>query len=58
MEADRDHVDARCELWSNNDDGGLSDSDPDLSSDDDTCSSKIKQGLGTRMNILWEPVDE
>jgi hypothetical protein len=39
-------------------DGGLTDSDPDLSSDDDRCSSKDKQGLSTRMNILWEPVDE
>jgi hypothetical protein len=34
------------------DDGGLSDSDPDLSSDDDGCSSEGGLGrLGTRMNI-------
>jgi hypothetical protein len=37
----------------------LTDSDPDLSSDDDDrCSSKDKQGLSTRMNIPWEAVDE
>ena len=33
-------------------------SDPDLSSDDDGCSSKDKQGLSTRTNIPWELVDE
>jgi hypothetical protein len=43
---------------SNNDDGGLTDSDPDLSSDDDGCSSKDKQGSSTGMNIPWETVDE
>ncbi|KAL5312933.1 hypothetical protein ACEPPN_019359 [Leptodophora sp. 'Broadleaf-Isolate-01'] len=41
----------RCEPSSSNDDGGLSDSDPDVSSDDDGCSS-------ARMNIPWDPVDE
>ncbi|KAH0535945.1 hypothetical protein FGG08_007156 [Glutinoglossum americanum] len=40
------------------DDDGLSDSDPDLSSGDDGCSSKEKQGSSTRMNIPWEAVDE
>jgi len=35
-----------------NDESGLSDSDPDLSSDDDACSSKKKQGSSIRMNIL------
>lgn len=43
---------------SSNDDGGLSDSDPDLSSDDDGCSSKDDQGLSTQVNIPWDPVDE
>jgi hypothetical protein len=43
---------------SSDDDGGLSDSDPDLSSDDDGCSSKDDQGLSTRVNIPWDPVDE
>jgi hypothetical protein len=44
---------------SGDDDGGLSDSDPDLSSDDDGCSSE--GGLGrssTRMNIPWGVLDE
>lgn len=40
------------------DESGLSDGDPDLSSDDSTCSSKKKQGSSTRMNIPWKPVDE
>jgi hypothetical protein len=40
------------------DDGDLSDSDPDLSSDDDRCSSKDDQGLSTRANIPWDPLDE
>jgi hypothetical protein len=35
-----------------------SDSDPDLSSDDDACSSKKKQGSSIRMNIPWDPIDE
>ncbi|MCJ1357476.1 MAG: hypothetical protein MMC33_007472 [Icmadophila ericetorum] len=50
----------RCEPSSSNDDGGLSDSDPDISSDDDGCSSEAeKQGcLSVRMNIPWDPVDE
>jgi hypothetical protein len=43
---------------SSSDDGGLSDSDPDLSSDDDRCSSKDNQGLSTEVNIPWDPVDE
>jgi hypothetical protein len=41
-----------------NDESGLSDSDPDLSSDDDACSSKKKQGSSIRMNIPWDPIDE
>ena len=44
---------------SGDDDGGLSDSDPDLSSDDDGCSSEGGLGrLGTRMNIPWGALDE
>jgi hypothetical protein len=45
---------------SSNDDGGLSDSDPDVSSDDDGCSSEAEKqgGLSARMNIPWDPVDE
>ena len=43
---------------SSNDESGLSDSDPDLSSDDDACSSKKKQGSSIRINIPWDPVDE
>ncbi|KAL5316367.1 hypothetical protein ACEPPN_015412 [Leptodophora sp. 'Broadleaf-Isolate-01'] len=50
----------RCEPSSSNDDGGLSDSDPDVSSDDDGCSSEAAKqvGLSVRMNIPWDPVDE
>jgi len=50
----------RCEPSSSNDDGGLSDSDPDISSDDDGCSSEAAKqgGLSVRMNIPWDPVDE
>jgi hypothetical protein len=50
----------RCEPSSNNDDGGLSDSDPEVSSDDDGCSSEAEKlgGLSVRMNIPWDPVDE
>jgi hypothetical protein len=37
---------------SSSDDGGdLSDSDPDVSNDDDGYSSKGDQGLSTRVNI-------
>jgi hypothetical protein len=36
----------------------LSDSDPDLSSDDDGYSSEDKQGLSTGVNDRWDPVDE
>ena len=43
---------------SSNDESGLSDSESDLSSDDEVCSSKKKQGSSTRMNVPWEPVDE
>jgi hypothetical protein len=43
---------------SSDDDGGLSDNDPDLRGDDDGCLSKDKQGLSMRMNIPWEAVDE
>jgi len=41
-----------------NDESGLSDSDSDLSSNNDAYSSKEKQDSSTRMNIPWEPVDE
>ena len=44
---------------SSDDDGGLSESDPDLSSDDDGCSSEGGLGRsGTRVNIPWEALDE
>jgi hypothetical protein len=43
---------------SSDDQNGLSDSDPDLSSDDDVCSNKKKQGSSIRMNIPWDPIDE
>ena len=50
----------RCGPSSSNDDGGSSDSDPDVSSDDDGCSSEAEKqsGLSARMNIPWDPVDE
>jgi hypothetical protein len=48
----------RSEPSSSDDDGGLSDSDPDLSSDDDGCSSEDEQGLSTGVNDRWDPVDE
>jgi hypothetical protein len=48
----------RREPLSSDDDGGLSDSDPDLSSDDDGYSSEDKQGLSTGVNDRWDPVDE
>jgi hypothetical protein len=50
----------RCEPSSSNDDGGLSDSDSDVSTDDDGCSSEAEKqgGLSVRMNIPWDPVDE
>ena len=57
-------VDARAllseggEPSSSDDESGLSDSDPDLSSDDDACSSKKKLGSSIRTNIPWKPVDE
>lgn len=45
---------------SSNDDSGWSDSDTDVSSDDDGCSSEAEKqrGLSVRMNIPWDPVDE
>jgi len=45
---------------SDKDESGLSDSDPDVSSDDDGCSSEAEKqgGLSVRMNIPWDPVDE
>jgi hypothetical protein len=43
---------------SSDDESGLSDSDPDLSSDDDAYSSKKKQGSNIRMNIPWDPIEE
>jgi hypothetical protein len=48
----------RREPLSSDDNGGLSDSDPDLSSDNDGCSSEDKQGLSTGVNDRWDPVDE
>jgi hypothetical protein len=46
------------ELSRSDGDDGLTDNEPDLSSDDDRCSSKDKQGLSTRINIPWDAVDE
>jgi hypothetical protein len=45
---------------SDKDESGLSDSDPDVSSDDDGCSSEAEKqgGLSVRINIPWDPVDE
>jgi hypothetical protein len=44
---------------SSDDDGGLSDSDPDPSSDDDGCSSEDEQGpSSTRKNTQWDAIDE
>jgi hypothetical protein len=59
-EAGRDRDGARCKLSSKNNDGGLSDSDSDVSTDDDGCWSEAeKQGrLSVRMNIPWDPIDE
>jgi len=48
----------RREPLSSDNDGGLSDSDPDLSSDDNGYSSEDKQGLSTRVNNQWDPIDE
>jgi hypothetical protein len=48
----------RSEPSSSDDDSGLSDSDPDLSSDGDGCSSEDEQGLSTGVNDRWDPVDE
>ncbi|KAG0133810.1 hypothetical protein HOY82DRAFT_639659 [Tuber indicum] len=48
------------ELSSSDDAGDLSDGDPDVSSDEDGCSSEAEKqgGLSVRMNIPWDPVDE
>jgi hypothetical protein len=48
------------ESSSSDDDGSISDSDPDLSSDDNGYSSEAEKqgGLSTGMNIPWDPVDE
>jgi hypothetical protein len=44
---------------SDNDESGLSDSDPELGSDGNGCSSEDELGRsGTRMNILWDLIDE
>ncbi|PMD12283.1 hypothetical protein NA56DRAFT_500197 [Hyaloscypha hepaticicola] len=43
---------------SSDDESGLSNSDPDLSSDDDAYSREKMQGSSTRINIPWEPLDE
>jgi hypothetical protein len=41
------------------DDDGLSDSDPDPSSDDDGCFSEDKQDRSSmRKNIPWDEIDE
>jgi hypothetical protein len=46
---------------SDDDESGLSDSDPELGSDGDGdgCSSEDELGRsGTRMNVTWDPIDE
>jgi hypothetical protein len=44
---------------SDDDESGLSDSDPELGSDGDGCSSEDELGRsGTRMNVPWDPIDE
>jgi hypothetical protein len=44
---------------SDDDESRLSDSDPDLGSDGDGCSSEDKLGRsGTRTNAPWDPIDE
>ncbi|KAG0131311.1 hypothetical protein HOY82DRAFT_608273 [Tuber indicum] len=45
---------------SSDDDGDLSDSNPDVSSDDDGCLSEAEKqdGLSVRMNLPWDRVDE
>jgi hypothetical protein len=44
---------------SSDDDGSLTDSDPDLGSDDDGCSSEDELSRSsTRINVLWETLDE
>jgi hypothetical protein len=44
---------------SSDDDGGLSDSDPDSSSDDDGCSSEHEQGRSsTSKHSRWSDLDE
>jgi hypothetical protein len=45
---------------SSDNNSNLSDSDPDLSSDDDGYSSEAEKqyGLSMRMNIPWDPIDE
>jgi hypothetical protein len=49
----------RSELSSSDDDGGLSDSDPESSSDDDGCSSGDEQGRSsTSKQGRWSKLDE
>jgi len=44
---------------SDDDESGLNDSDPDLGSDDDACSSEDELSRsGTRLNVPWDPLDE
>jgi hypothetical protein len=43
---------------SSSDNGSLSDSDPNLSSDNNRCLSKDNQGLSIGVNILWDPIDK
>jgi len=47
------------ELSSSDDDGSLTDSNPDLGSEDDGCSSEDELSrLSTRMNASWGALDE
>jgi hypothetical protein len=47
------------ELSSSDDDGSLTDSDPDLGSDDDGYSSEDELSCPSmRTNISWKPLDE
>jgi hypothetical protein len=44
---------------SDNDESGLSDSDPELGSDGGGCSSEDELcPSGTRINVPWDPIDE
>ena len=44
---------------SNDDNGSLTDSDPDLNRDNNGCSSENELSRSTtRMNVPWDPIDE